>query len=145
MSTVGSLDAIAHKVQSVAGIRRCYSVGVAGDVRPIPRGLDDTIVGTVWVGSGSMGSGGAEALVISPTVDLWARADDAGHANKALLVLIDPLRAAFRQDMDLGGECTRCSMVGWDEPDVEEVDGRSNLVLPIRLEVLIESFGPASA
>ena len=31
MSIVGSLDAIAVKVEAIAGIRKCYSVGVSAD------------------------------------------------------------------------------------------------------------------
>ena len=140
MSIVGSLDAIAVKVEAVSGIKRCYSVGVASDVRPIPRGIDDTPVATVWMGAGEGGSGNAEAIIMEPVVDIWARADDAGYANKTLAQFVDLMRTAFRADMDLGGECTRCQMLGWYDPETEEVNGREYLVLPIRLEVLIERY-----
>jgi hypothetical protein len=140
MSTVGSLDAIATKVGSIAGIKRCYGVGASSDVRPIPQGIDDPPVAVVIFDGAEQASGHAEALVLSVTVDIWARATNAGYANKTLLTFIDLARTAFRADMDLGGECTRCSMVGADALQPEDVNGQQYLVLPIRLEVLIERF-----
>ena len=141
MSIVGSLDAIAVKVEAVSGIKRAYSVGVATDARPIPRNIDTTPVATVYMGSGEGGSGNFETVLITPTVDVWASGDDAAYANKTLAQLIDPLRDAFRSDMNLGGECTRCQMVGWDAPAAQTVGDRTYMVLPVRLEVLIERFG----
>ena len=140
MSVVGSLDAIATKVGAISGIKKCYSVGVASDVRPIPRGIDDTPVAVVWIGSGEMASGNAEAVLMTPVVDIWVLADDAGYANKTLANFIDPARNAFRADMDLGGQAARCIMTGWDDPVTQEVNTKTFLILPIRLEVLIERF-----
>lgn len=141
MSIVGSLDAIATKIDAVTGIKRAYSVGVASDVRPIPRGIDDTPVAVVWMGGGEGGTGNYEVVLMSPVVDIWAAADDAAWANRTLANFLDPVRNAMRSDMNLGGECTRCVMTGWDDPTTETVGGRAYLVLPIRLEVLIERFG----
>ena len=140
MSVVGSLDAIAVKAEAVTGIKRVYSVGVSASVRPIPRGIDDGPVGTVWIGSGDMQGGNAEHVSMSPTLDIWVRADDAGYANKTLAQFIDPMRDAFRLDMDLGGECSRCHMTGWDEPETQEVNGNPYLILPIRLDVLVTRY-----
>lgn len=141
MSIVGSLDAIATKIGAVAGIKRAYAVGVASDVRPIPRSIDDTPVAIVWMGAGEGGSGNYEVVLMTPTVDIWVAADDAGYANKTLARFLDPVRASFRSDMTLGGECTRSQMTGWDDPTTETVGDRSFLVLPIRAEVLIERLG----
>ena len=141
MSIVGSLDAIAIKVEAVDGIKRAYSLGLASGSRPIPRNIDSTPVATVYMGGAEGHSGNFEAVLMSPTVDVWMIADDAGIANKTLAQLLDPLRNAFRVDMNLGGECTRCEMVGWDEPSPQQVGDRTFLVLRVRLEVLIERFG----
>lgn len=141
MSIVGSLDAIATKVDAVAGIKRAYAVGVASDVRPIPSSIDDTPVAVVWMGSGEGGTGNYEVVLMTPTVDIWVAADNAAYANRTLASFLDPVRNAMRSDMNLGGECTRCVMAGWDEPTTETVGERTFLVLPIRLEVLIERFG----
>lgn len=142
MSVVGSLDAIAYKAQeNMSGLKRCYAVGVT-NVRPIPRSIDDGPVGTVWVGSGEMNGGNAEHVVMSVTLDIWTLSGtNPGLANKALAQFIDRARTAFRADMNLGGEATRCEMVGWEQPEPVEEAGKQYLVLPIKLEVLITRYG----
>jgi len=140
MSIVGSLDKIALKAQTnMTGLKRAYSVGVSG-VRPIPRTIDDGPVGTVWVGSGEMASGNAEHIIFTPTLDVWVPASHIGYANKTALAFIDLARTTFRTDMNLGGECTRCSMVGWAEPETQDVGSKPYLVLPIQLEVLLTRY-----
>jgi len=143
MSIVGSLDAIAVKAEGMAGLKRCYSAtggGVSATLRPIPRGIDDGPVGVVWIGSADGNSGNAEHLVFTPVLDIWVPAENAGYAYKTLAAFPDLARTAFRTDMNLGGECTRCEFRGWDDPESETVDGRSFLILPIRLEVLIHRY-----
>jgi len=143
MSVLGSLDAIAVKAEGMAGLKKCYSAtggGVSASLRPIPRGIDDGPVGVVWIGSAEGNSGNAEHLVFGPILDIWCPAEDAGHAYKTLAAFPDLARTAFRSDMNLGGQCTRCEFVGWDEPASEDVNGRTFLVLPIRLEVLIHRY-----
>jgi hypothetical protein len=140
MSVVGSLDAIAVKAETMAGLKRCYSAtggGVSSAIRPIPRGVDDGPVGVVWIGSATTQGGNAEHLVIDARLDIWVQAADPGYAYKTLAAFCDLARTAFRSDMDLGGEAARCQFVGWDEPEAEEANGRTYLVLPLRLETLI--------
>ena len=140
MSVVGSLDAIAVKAQTMTGLKRCYSAtgsGISGEVRPIPQGIDDGPVGVVWIGSGSVEGGNAEFLTITTTLDIWVQAENAGWAYKTVAAYADLARTAFRADMDLGGQCTRCQFMGWSDPETETVNGRQFLVLPIRLDILI--------
>jgi hypothetical protein len=140
MSLVGSLDAIAVKAETMSGLKRCYSAtggGVSSTLRPIPRSIDDTPVGVVWIGSAEMAGGNSEFLIVDVRVDVWVRADDAGWAYKTLAAFPDLARTAFRSDMDLGGQATRCQLTGWDEPESETVNERQFLVLPLRLGLLI--------
>jgi len=142
MSVVGSLDAIADKAQdNMATLKRAYAVGVAADVNPIPRGIDDTPVGIVRIGAGQMESGNHEHVVFPVTLECWAAADNPAWANDVLMDCIDEARDAFRADMNLGGEAQRCQMVGWDELENQTVGDRTYLILPIRLEVLITRHG----
>jgi hypothetical protein len=141
MSVVGSMDAIAVKAETMAGLKRCYSAtggGVSSTIRPIPQSIDDGPVGVVWIGNAVMAGGNSEALVIDMRLDIWVRATNAGWAYKTLAAYPDLARTAFRSDMNLGGECTRCMIAGWDEPEQELSNGQAYLVLPLRLEVLIE-------
>ena len=140
MSTVGSLDAIATKVDAITGIKKAYSVGVASGVAPIPRSIDDGPVAMVMLRGASQASGNAEALLLDVAVEVWVQADSAGYANKTLLQFVDLMRTAMRTDMNLGGECTRCSLVDIDALDAQTVNDRNWLILPFVLEVLIERF-----
>lgn len=142
MSLVGSIDAIATKVDAISGIKRAYAVGAAADVRPIPRGIDDTPVATVYLRDWSLpsGSGNAETLLATVRVDIWARADDAGAAIFTLSPYVDLVLTAIRSDMDLGGECTRSSILGGPGLEPEEVNGRQYLVLPVDIEVYTHRF-----
>ena len=143
MSVVGSLDAIAVKAETMAGLKRVYSAtggGVSSTIRPIPRNVDDGPVGVVWLGSGDMAGGNAEDLLITSTLDIWVRADDPGYAYRTLAAFVDLARTAFRSDMNLGGECTRCQLVGFNEPETETVNDRQFLVLPIRLDIYITRY-----
>ena len=140
MSILGSLDAVAVKAGAITGIKRCYSAtggGVSSTLRPIPRSIDDTPVAVVWLGSGDMASANEEFLHVELRLDIWVRADDPGWAYKTLAAFPDLCLTAFRSDMDLGGQATRCQMTGWDEPEGETVNERQYLVLPIRLGLLI--------
>jgi hypothetical protein len=140
MSLVGSLDAIAVKAETMAGLKRCYSAtggGVSSTVRPIPRSIDDTPVAVVWVGSATCEGGNSEFLAVDVTLDVWVRADDPGYAYKTLTAFCDLARTAFRSDMDLGGQAARCQFLGWNEPETETVDSRQFLILPLRLGLLI--------
>jgi hypothetical protein len=143
MSVVGALDAIAVKAETMSGLKRCYSAtggGISASLRPIPGGIDDGPVGVIWIGSASVEGGNAEALLINMVLDIWVQADNAGYAYKTLAAFPDRARTAFRSDMDLTGQVTRCQFVGWDELQSEEANGRSYLVLPLRLDVLITRF-----
>lgn len=143
MSVVGSLDAIAVKAETITGLKRCYSAtggGVSSTIRPIPRGIDDGPVGVVWIGPGDTEGGNAEALLVDVRLDIWVQADEAGYAYRTITAFCDLVRTAFRSDMDLGGEATRCQFAGWDEPYAEEVNGRQYLVIPFRLPTLITRF-----
>ena len=140
MSVVGTLDAIAVKANGIAGLKQAYAVGVSV-ARPIPRNIDDTPVATVWIGAGEMEGGNAEHVTFYPTLDIWCAAENAAWANKTLTQFIDLARTAFRTDMNMGGEATRCHMVGWGEPEVEDIGERTFLVLPIQLSVLITRYG----
>lgn len=143
MSILGSLDAIAVKAETVSGLKRCYSAtgsGISSTIRPIPRGIDDGPVGVVWVGSGETTGGNIEHVVIDVTLDIWVRADDPGYAYKTIVGFIDPIRNAFRSDMNLGGEATRCQFAGWDEPQTETVGDRTFLILPVRLDLLVTRY-----
>ena len=140
MSVVGSLDAIAVKAETMSGLKRCYSAtggGVSAAIRPIPRGIDDGPVGVVWIGSAGTEGGNSEHLVLDTRLDIWVQAENPGFAYKELVAFCDLARAAFRSDMNLGGEAARCEFQGWDEPETETVNDRTYLVLPIRLETLI--------
>jgi len=140
MTVVGSLDAIAVKAETMTGMKRAYSAtggGVSSAIRPIPRGIDDGPVGVVWIGSAEVEGGNSEFLTIHTVLDIWVPAVDSGYAYKTLTAFCDRVRTAFRSDMNLGGQCTRCQFTGWQEPENEEVNGRQFLVLPIQLEVLI--------
>ena len=143
MSVVGSLDAIAVKAESMAGLKRCYSAtggGVSSTIRPIPRNVDDGPVGVVWLGSAEVEGGNAEHLIIDVVLDIWVRADDPGYAYRTLTAFCDLARTAFRSDMNLGGEATRCQFGGWSDPETETVNDRSYLVLPIHLPTLITRY-----
>ena len=140
MSVVGSLDAIATKAKTMAGLKNAYSAGIDSDVRPIPRGIDDTPVGIVRMGEGAMEGGNHEHVVFPVTLEVWASADNAAWANQTLTGFIDKARTAFRSDMNLGGDAQRCQMIGWSELETETVGDRAYLVLPIRLEVLITRY-----
>lgn len=140
MSTVGSLDAIATKVDAVTGIKKAYSVGVASDVSPMPRGIDDGPVALVMLRGASQASGNAEALLLDVGVDVWVPADNAGWAHKTLVQFVDLFRTAFRTDMNLGGQCTRCSMLGFGDVTSEVLGERTWLIMPFDVEVLIERF-----
>ena len=102
MSIVGALDSIAVKVETLAGIKRCYSAtgsGVSENIRPIPRGIDDGPVAVVWVGSADVEGGTHEGLSIDMRVDVWVQAEDAGWAYKTLTAFLEPLavdREPFR-------------------------------------------------
>lgn len=140
MSVLGALDAIAVKAKTLTGLKECWTAtgsGVSATLRPIPQRLDDWPVGVVWIGSGEMVGGNAEALVFTPTLDVWVSAKDAGYAYKTLAAYPDLAMSTFRQDLDLGGEATRCIVRGWSELETETVNNAAWLVLPIRLEVLI--------
>lgn len=143
MSVVGSLDAIAVKAETMSGLKRCYSAtggGVSSTIRPIPRGIDDGPVGVVWIGSGTTEGGNHEHVTVDVRLDIWVPADEPGYAYKTLTAFCDLARTAFRSDMDLGGQATRCQFTGWDEPYAEEVNGRQYMVLPIRLDTLITRY-----
>lgn len=141
MSVLGTLDAIAVKAEAgLTGLKKCYSAtgsGVSATIRPIPRGIDDGPVGVVWLGSAEMASGNAEFLVMDVTLDIWCPAEDAGWAYKTLAAYPDLARTTFRDDMDLSGQATRCQLVGWSDPASQEVNGRTFLILPLQLQVLI--------
>jgi hypothetical protein len=148
MSILGSLDTIAVRAKTMAGLKECYAVtgaGISDDLRPMPRGIDDGPVGLVWLGSADMASSVAEHLVVDVTLDLWAQADDGGYAYKTLSAFPDLARGVFRQGMTLDGESTRCQLVGWDGIQTETAGDRAYLVLPLRLQVLLVRYGAASA
>lgn len=140
MSVVGSLDAIATKVDAVTGIKKAYSVGVAADVSPIPRGVEDGPIAVVILRGATQASGNAEALLLDVAVEVWVQADNAGYANRTLLQFVDLMRTAFRTDMNLGGECTRASLAGVEGLDAQTVNERTWLILPFAVEVLIERY-----
>ncbi|HUW17594.1 MAG TPA: hypothetical protein VMW94_10995 [Actinomycetes bacterium] len=143
MSLIGSLEAIAVKGATVAGIKRVYGpsgAGISSEVRPIPSGIDDGPVGVVWIGPGSTSGGNAEDVVVDVSLDYWVQADSAGYAYKTIAALPDLVRAAFRYDMDLGGQADRCIFMGWDAPQAEEVNGRYYLVLPCRLDLRLSRY-----
>lgn len=140
MSILGSLDAIAVKAATITGLKTCYSAtgsGISSTIRPIPRAIDDTPVGVVWIGSGSMEGGNEEFIAVDVRLDLWVRADEPGYAYKTLAAFPDLAATVFRADMDLGGQAARCHMAGWDEPESETVNERQYLILPIRLGLLV--------
>lgn len=141
MSLVGSIDAIATKVGNVTGIKKAYAVGADSDVRPIPRGIDDTPVATVYLTTWEANTGNAENLLATVRVDIWAAGDNPGWAIKTLSAFVDLVRNAIRTDMNLGGECTRSSILGGSGFEPEEVNGRPYLVLPIDIEVYTYRFG----
>ena len=127
----------------MSGIKRCYSAtggGVSEAIRPIPRGIDDGPVGVVWVGSAEGNGGNAETLLVHAVLDIWVPAANSGYAYKTLVTFCDKARTAFRDDMNLGGQCTRCEFTGWSEPENEEVSGKQFLVLPIQLDIFITRF-----
>jgi hypothetical protein len=140
MSVAGSLDAIAVKAETMTGLKRCYSAsgqGVSAAIRPIPRGIEDGPVGIVWIGSGRTEGGNSEHVIVDTVLDIWVQAASPGYAYKTLVAFCDLARTAFRADMNLGGEATRCIFTGWDEPETERVNDKDYLVLPIRLETTI--------
>ena len=144
MSVLGSLDAIAVKTETMTGIKRCYSAtggGISAAIRPVPRSIDDGPVGIVWVGSGRTEGGNAEDLLVEVSLDIWVPAVDPGWAYQTIATFFDLLGAIFRTDMNLGGECTRCQWMGWNEIENENVGGREWLVLPVQLEVLVNRYG----
>ena len=140
MSVLGSLDAIAVKATTMTGLKRCYSAtgsGVSSSIRPIPQGIDDGPVGVVWIGPADANSGNHEVVLMYTRLDIWVQAENAGYAYKTIAAFPDIALTTFRADMDLGGQVTRCQVAGWDEPEIETVNTRQYLVLPIRLETLI--------
>ena len=143
MSVNGSLDALAVRAETMAGLKRCYAAtggGISDTLRPIPRGIEDGPVGVVWMGSAEGNSGNAEHLIFRPVLDIWVQAENAGFAYKTLVAFPDLARTAMRGDLTLNGECTRCEFVGWDDPTTETINDRTYLVLPILFEVLITRY-----
>lgn len=141
MSLTGALDAIAAKAKaSMSSVKNAYAVGTDAGVDPIPRGIDDTPVAMVRIGSGDMQGGNHEHVVFNVTLEVWAAADNAGWAHATLVGCIDQARDTFRADMDLGGDVSRCQMTGWDSFDSQTIGERTFLILPIRLEVLITRY-----
>jgi hypothetical protein len=141
MSLTGALDAIAAKAKTgMSNIKNAYAVGTDDGVSPIPRGIEDTPVAMVRLGSGDMQGGNHEHVVFGVTLEVWAAADNAGWAHKTLTGCIDQARTTFRADMDLGGDVSRCQMLGWDGFDSQTIGERTYLILPIRLEVLITRY-----
>ena len=143
MSVVGSLDAIAVKAETMTGLKRCYSAtggGISSAIRPVPRSIDDGPVGIVWMGNATVEGGNFEHLIVDIVLDIWVPAADPGYAYQTIAVFCDLARTAFRTDMSLGGQCTRCQFAGWSELENENVGGREWLVLPIQLPTLITRY-----
>lgn len=144
MSYHGALDAIAVKARTMTGLKECWAAtgsGVSSTLRPIPMRLDDGPVGMVEMGTADVVGGNGEALVANVTLSIWASAgQNAGYAYRTLAAYPDIALTTFRADLDLGGEVTRCIVRGWDELETETVNNAAWLVLPIRLEVLINRF-----
>jgi hypothetical protein len=128
----------------MAGIKRTYSAtgsGIGSNVRPIPSGIDDGPVAVVWMGSGTTEGGGHEHVVVDITLDIWVPGSNAAWAYKTIATFPDLARTAFRSDMDLSGQAVRCQFVGWDEPTTEEVNDRTYMILPVRLQLLMARYG----
>ena len=135
MSAEAILDAVAVKAATVTGIRKAYGSGAGSSaVATLPSDVADGPVALVlYDGSEMEIPGGYERIAHRFVVRVYVNGADTGYAYKTLLPFVSRFVAAWRTDSDLGATCQFSQLMGADQLDAEEVNGKPYLVLPVRV------------